>query len=34
VDLVDTVDLGDDHVLTFHRWTPDRELNPQFDGVP
>lgn len=27
------VDLGHDHVLRFHSWAPDRDLNPQYDGV-
>lgn len=29
----DILDLGDDHFLTFTRWAPDRELNPQYDGM-
>jgi hypothetical protein len=28
------IDLGHDHVLRFHQWSPDRDLNPQYDGVP
>lgn len=28
------IDLGDDHYLRFCRWAPDRELNPQYDGIP
>jgi hypothetical protein len=30
----DTLDLGSGHVLTFHAWSPDRALNPQFEGIP
>jgi hypothetical protein len=29
-----TIDLGDNHTLTFVSWSPDRELNPQYDGIP
>jgi hypothetical protein len=29
-----TIDLGDGHRLTFHRWAPDRALNPQYDDLP
>lgn len=28
------VDLGHDHSYTFTVWKPDRELNPQYDGIP
>jgi hypothetical protein len=27
-------DIGDDHFLSFFGWCPDRELNPQYDGIP
>ncbi len=30
----DEIDLGNGHTLRFTRWAPDRELNPQYDGVP
>lgn len=30
----DVLDLGHDHVLRFSCWRPDRELNPQYEGVP
>lgn len=29
-----TIDLGLGHTLRFTVWKPDRELNPQFDGIP
>lgn len=28
------IDLGHDHKLWFSGWHPDRDLNPQYDGVP
>lgn len=28
------IDLGHDHFLRFTAWKPDRNLNPQFDGIP
>ena len=28
------LDLGDGHTLRFHQWSPDRDLNPQYDGIP
>jgi hypothetical protein len=31
---VPDVDLGDDHYLVFTSWAPDRDLNPQYDGIP
>lgn len=31
---VPDLDLGDDHFLNFASWTPDRELNPHYDGLP
>ena len=27
------IDLGHDHWMKFYRWSPDRELNPQYDGI-
>lgn len=28
------VDLGHGHTLRYLGWAPDRELNPQYDGIP
>lgn len=28
------LDLGSDHMLKIIGWSPDRDLNPQFDGIP
>lgn len=28
------IDLGLDHKLWFNGWHPDRDLNPQYDGIP
>ena len=28
------IDLGHDHYLKFTSWSPDRDLNPQYDGIP
>lgn len=28
------VDIGHDHAIRFASWSPDRELNPQYAGVP
>jgi hypothetical protein len=28
------IDLGHDHQLWFFGWHPDRDLNPQYDGMP
>jgi hypothetical protein len=28
------IDLGYDVFLRFIRWHPDRDLNPQYDGIP
>ena len=28
------IDLGDNHTMQFYGWSPDRKLNPQYDGVP
>lgn len=27
------IDLGHGHTAIFFRWAPDRELNPQYDGL-
>ena len=35
-DLVDHegwTDLGDNHAFKYFRWAPDRELNPQYEGI-
>lgn len=29
----DIIDLGHDHALRFFEWAPDRDLNPQYDGI-
>jgi hypothetical protein len=31
---VELFDLGHGHVLQFTAWAPDRDLNPQYDGIP
>lgn len=31
---MDRVDLGHDHWLSFFGWHPDRDLNPQYEGIP
>jgi hypothetical protein len=28
------IDIGHDHTLSFFEWSPDRKLNPQYDGIP
>jgi hypothetical protein len=28
------LDLGHGHTLTWAAWQPDRELNPQYEGIP
>jgi hypothetical protein len=28
------IDLGHGHTLRYFEWSPDRVLNPQFDGIP
>lgn len=28
------LDLGQGHTLQFLQWAPDRELNPQYEGIP
>lgn len=30
----DVIDLGHDHTLQILGWAPDRELNPQYEGIP
>lgn len=30
----DRLDLGDGHWLEYTSWAPDRELNPQYEGIP
>lgn len=30
----DVIDLGHEHSIEFVRWAPDRDLNPQYEGVP
>jgi hypothetical protein len=27
------LDIGHGHTLSFYRWAPDRDLNPQYDGL-
>lgn len=27
------IDLGDGHLLKFFCWAPDRDLNPQYEGI-
>lgn len=26
-------DIGHDHFIAYYGWAPDRELNPQYDGI-
>lgn len=33
-DKVPDLDLGDDHLLYYTHWSPDRTLNPQYEGIP
>ena len=28
------VDIGHDHWVSWAPWSPDRDLNPQYDGIP
>lgn len=28
------IDIGDSHWLSYFRWAPDRELNPQYADIP
>lgn len=30
----EVIDLGHGHTLRFTSWSPDRELNPQYAGIP
>lgn len=32
--MTDMIDLGHNHFARFTSWAPDRELNPQYDGIP
>lgn len=32
--VTEQIDLGHDHTLRFVSWAPDRDLNPQYDGIP
>jgi len=31
---MEPLDLGDDHTLRFTHWAPERDLNPQYEGIP
>lgn len=33
-DLEEWIDLGDGHAIRYARWSPDRDLNPQYEGLP
>lgn len=28
------IDLGEGHSYRFFRWSPERDINPQYDGIP
>lgn len=28
------IDLGNNHWIKFYGWHPDRDINPQYDGIP
>lgn len=28
------IDIGHDHAISFYVWAPDRDLNPQYAGIP
>lgn len=28
-----SIDLGHDHFLYYHQWSPDRDLNPHYEGI-
>ena len=28
------IDLGHDHAMSYFCWAPDRDLNPQYEGIP
>jgi hypothetical protein len=30
----ESIDIGHGHVISFTKWAPDRDLNPQYDGLP
>jgi hypothetical protein len=30
----DAVDIGLEHRMRYTQWAPDRELNPQYEGIP
>lgn len=32
--MIADIALGHDHFYHFTSWAPDRELNPQYDGIP
>lgn len=32
--MIKVIDIGHDHSMRYFRWSPDRELNPQYDGIP
>lgn len=32
-DMANRIDLGHDHYVWFSAWSPDRELNPQYEGI-
>jgi len=32
--VTELLDLGHGHTLRFTGWSPDRELNPQYEGIP
>lgn len=34
LDTTQPLDIGHGHVVTFTRWAPDRELNPQYADLP
>lgn len=31
---MELIDLGSDHKMYYIGWSPDRELNPQYEGIP
>lgn len=30
----DGIDIGYNHTIRYFQWAPDRDLNPQYDGIP
>lgn len=28
------IDIGDEHFIRYFQWAPDRDLNPQYEGIP